>query len=210
MSLDHEIRKRFDELTKQMGDVPIRELLPDSLAINKWATSAMSLLDGAFGRSSVHYGKFRDVYDKYQGYKYEFETLCGILLSAKEDYEGGYLFRLESAISGEVFGDFVLLSKKALDEGHKDVAAVLACAALEDALKRYAKQNNLQVDNAVMQEVVNALKSKGLVTGAQKALLEDMPKIRDYAMHANWEKLSPPAVASVLGFVERFLLEHFS
>jgi hypothetical protein len=37
-----------------------------------------------------------------------------------------------------------------------------------------------------------------------------MPKVRDFAMHANWEKLSAPDVSSVIGFVEQFLLSKFS
>ena len=36
-----------------------------------------------------------------------------------------------------------------------------------------------------MQQVVNALKAAGVVTGAQKTLLDSMPKIRGYAMHVN-------------------------
>jgi len=56
---------------------------------------------------------------------------------------------------------------------------------------------------------VNALKSKGLVSGAQKSLLDTMPKIRDYAMHANWDKITAEDVSSVIGFVEQFLLSHF-
>jgi hypothetical protein len=88
-------------------------------------------------------------------------------------------------LSGEILGDFVGLAQRSLQEGYKDVAAVLACAALEDALKRYASLNGLEVGDKDMQEVVNALKSKGLVGGAQKTLLDAMPKLRDYAMHAN-------------------------
>ena len=140
----------------------------------------------------------------------EVNALKGIFLAAKADYEGGYAFRVEALISGEIYGDFVALSKNALAEGSKDVAAVLACAALEDALKRFALMNGLDVSNKVMQEVVRTLKSKGLVGGAQKTLLDTMPKIRDYAMHANWDKITAQDVGSVLGFVEQLLLAKFS
>ena len=61
-----------------------------------------------------------------------------------------------------------------------------------------------------MQEVVSALKSQGLVSGAQKTLLDTMPKIRDYAVHANWSKIQPEDVSSVIGFVEQFLITKFS
>jgi hypothetical protein len=97
-----------------------------------------------------------------------------------------------------------------LSEGHKDVAAVLACAALEDALKRFATANAIEVGEKTIQEVVNALKSSGLVSGAQKSLLDAMPRIRNYAMHADWAKLSEPDVSRVIGFVEQFLLSKFS
>lgn len=61
-----------------------------------------------------------------------------------------------------------------------------------------------------MQSVVAALKAKGLVSGAQKSLLDTMPRIRDYAMHADWGKLTAQDVGSVIGFVEQFLLSKFS
>ena len=130
--------------------------------------------------------------------------------SAKEDFEGGYVFDVELRVSREVFGDFIALARQSLAEGHKDVAAVLACAALEDALKRFADANGLAVGDKTMQEVVNALKSSGLVAGAQKTLLDAMLRIRNLAMHADWEKIAEPDVSSVLGFVEQFLLSKFS
>jgi len=36
-----------------------------------------------------------------------------------------------------------------------------------------------------------------------------MPKIRNSAMHADWEKLTPQDAGSVIGFVEQFLLVNF-
>ena len=86
---------------------------------------------------------------------------------------------------------------------------MLVCAALEDALKRYARAEGLSVDDKDMQSVVGALKSKGLVGGFQKTLLDTMPKIRDYAMHANWDKINETDVGSVIGFVEQFLISKF-
>ena len=60
-----------------------------------------------------------------------------------------------------------------------------------------------------MQEVINALKAKGLVSGSQKSLLDSMPKVRDAAMHADWQKITPQDVGSVIGYVEQFLMTHF-
>ena len=57
-------------------------------------------------------------------------------------------------------------------------------AALEDALKHYAASNGLDVDDASMSKFIGALKSKGLVSGAQKSLLTAMLRMRNHAMHA--------------------------
>src|SRR2546429_48228 len=89
---------------------------------------------------------------------------------------GGYAISVETAISGEIFGDFIGMAKIALKEEHKDVAAVLASAALEDTLKRFARLKGLDVEGKVLQDVVNRLKAKGLVSGARKSLLDSMVK----------------------------------
>lgn len=210
-------QKRFTELKAQFDAMPFR---PNSAGMSgtnvpsgvwqQWATSAQSLILAVFGEGSPHYTNFVAAFKDCSGYDYSVNVLKGIFLSAKEDFEGGYVFDVDLRVSGEVFGDFVAMAKQSLSEGHKDVAAVLACSALEDTLKRYATANGLDVGEKSMQEVVGALKSKGLVSGAQKSLLDTMPKLRDFAMHANWEKISAPDVSSVIGFVEQFLLSKFS
>ncbi len=211
MATDALVVKRFAELDAQSKALPLASPNGyDAATWQQWATSAQHILRVAFGEASPHYQNFVAAYIKCRGWKEEVGALMGIFSAAKSDYEGGYSFTMQARISGEIYGDFVALARGALAEDAKDVAAVLACAALEDSLKRYALLNDLDVSNKSMQEVVNALKAKGLVGGAQKALLDTMPKIRDYAMHAHWDKITREAVGSVLGFVEQLLLTKFS
>jgi hypothetical protein len=208
MNVDERIKKRFEELAKALK---VSNIYNVRSAWHKWSTSVLNLLKAALGSDSEHYQGFKKACDNEDdSMLVKIQAAQGIFESAKADYERGYVSSLENTVSGEVFGDFVNLAKQSLREGHKDVAAVLACAALEDALKRYARNNGLGVEDKTMQEVVGALKSKRLVGGAQKTLLDTMPKIRDYAMHANWGKITAVDVNSVIGFVEQFLLEHFS
>jgi hypothetical protein len=214
MKLDPRIQARLTELDQSVRQVRVVHSQDwvdyvESESWEKWSTSVLNLLQSAFGEHSIHFKNFKKIHDNFNGSPSKYEAARGVFAAAKEDYEGGHIFSLETAISGEIFGDFVALAKQALSEGHKDVAAVLACAALEDALKRYARLQKLDVDDEVMQKVVAALKSQGLVSGAQKTLLDTMPKIRDYAMHANWSKLTPADVNGVIGFVEQFLLTNF-
>jgi hypothetical protein len=214
MTADELVKKRFAELEAQMNGLRATtgamSRYYDSTEWQQWATSAQHMISVAFGDGSAHCQHFRAVYEKCQGLESQVNALKGIFSAAKADYDGGYAFSMQALVSGEIYGDFVTLAKKALTEDGKDVAAVLACAALEDALKRLAVLNGLEVSDRSMQDVVNALKAKGLVGGAQKNLLDAMPKIRDYAMHANWDKITPQDVGSVLGFVEQLLLTKFS
>jgi hypothetical protein len=214
--LKSQIAQRFKDLAEQGRAIP---LLNDQGSMHAspssfytWATSVLNLLQGVFGENPPHAIRFKRELDSIE-YNYVDETkldaIRGIFLGAKSDFDGGYIFNVEAALTGEVFGDFVTAAKAALTEGHHTVAAVLASAALEDALKRYATINGLDVAGKSMQEVVNALKSKGLVSGAQKSLLDSMPKVRDYAMHAEWSKITPQDAGSVIGFVEQFLLANF-
>lgn len=209
MKLDDLVLKRFKELEEEKKQIVITDSSVETGGWHKWATSVLNLLQRVFGEGSVHYQNFQKLYEDFYFYESSLASAYGIFLAAKDDYEKGYLFTLESSVSGEIFGDFIALAKQSLKEGNKDVAAVLACAALEDTLKKFASMQGLDVADKVMQEVVAALKSKGLVSGAQKTLLDTMPKIRDYAMHANWNKISAEDVSSVIGFVEQFLLSHF-
>jgi hypothetical protein len=176
----------------------------------KWAISAEHLIDACFGSNSVHKQRFSEKYQSCNSYEETIRGLHAVFLSAKADFEGGYLFNVEMTISGEIFGDFVSLARQSLSDGHKDVAAVLAAAALEDALKRYARANAILVDGMMMPEVINALKSKSLIGGAQKSLIDVMPKIRNAALHAEWSKITESEVGSILGFVEQFLLSKFT
>jgi hypothetical protein len=207
--------KRFAELDAEFGKMPFerRDGFSNAQVRNgfwrKWATSTQNLLKAALGSSSPHVKNFDALYEKCQGQDYEVRALHAVFQSAKDDFEGGYVFNVELRVSGEVFGDFVALARQALSEGHKDVAAVLASAALEDVLKRFAAISGLETTDKSMSDIINALKGAGLVGGAQKSLLDVMPRLRNAALHADWSKVSEPDVGSTIAFVEQFLLSKF-
>ena len=213
--INERFKARFSELEKELEDMPVKtskhSLMRyiDADVWQKWATSVEALIGVACGQHSPYSKNFIRAREACRGSESAINSLAGIFRSAKEAFDGNYLFDLEREVSAEVFGSFIVLAKQALAEDNKDVAAVLASAALEDALKRHAVSNGLDVDDASMAEIINALKSKGLVSGAQKPMLAAMLRMRNHAMHAEWEKIQKPEVSSLIGFVEQFLLTHF-
>lgn len=209
MATKDTIQQRFDELAVQ--SVGIRDgCYTDSQQWGSWSSSALNLVEMVFGKGSSHYDQLKKTIERQDAVYHEVYTIAlRILRGAKADFEKSCFQSLDKMVSGEVFGDFIAAAKNALNEGNKDVAAVLACAALEDALKRFANANGLNVDGKDMTEVISALKSKSLVGGAQKSILETMPKTRNAAMHADWAKISATEVGGVIGFTEQFLLQNF-
>jgi hypothetical protein len=208
------IQQRFDELAKQQITSHYSEgfgQAVDGQSWGNWSSSALNLVHLTFGPESPHYSQLKQIIESNEReYLSNAHKAVGVFSGAKADFEKGCYGSLERMVSGEVFGDFIAAAKTALAEGKKDVAVVLACAALEDALKRFASSNGLTVDGKDMSEVIGALKSKGLVGGAQKSILETMPKTRNNAMHADWSKISATEVGGVIGFTEQFLLQNFS
>jgi hypothetical protein len=136
-------------------------------------------------------------------------TLKGILQTVKFEIINNLLGTLENQVRGEIFGDFISIAKNLLTDGHKDAAAVLACGALEDSLKKFAISNGLAVEGKDLSTVINSLKGQGLIKGAQAGIVQSYVQLRNKAFHAQFEKIEMPEVASLISFVEQFLLSNF-
>jgi len=134
----------------------------------------------------------------------------GALKSFASDIEAGRLSALRLEYQGQVFADILNTAKAAISENSKDVAAVLAAAALEDTLKRYAEAEGIDVEDKDLTTVVNALKSAGLLSAPQSALLKGMVPFRNKALHAEWAKIGEAEVSGVIAFAEEFLIRKFT
>jgi hypothetical protein len=212
MATKETIQQRFNELaTQTFGQrAGTSATYVEEQSWGAWSSSALNLVQIVFGSDSAHFSQLKAIIeDKNHRYYLHALQALGVFRGAKADYEKNCYTSLERQVSGEVFGNFIAAAKQALAENKKDVAAVLACAALEDALKRFANSNGLNVDGKDMSEVIGALKSKSLVGGSLKSILETMPKTRNAAMHADWAKITATEVGGVIGFTEQFLLQNF-
>jgi len=205
------ISRRLDELielakTKQFGPAEGGEVTSGTISILEKLYDPHSDKVKAYNQLCQHFVKYPDDCSVVH-------SICtatiGILNSIKSEVEAGLVGNLELQAQGGIFGDFITLAKESLDES-KDVAAVLVSAALEDALKKFALQKGLDVDDANMEQVINALKSEGLIKGTQASLAKGHKQLRKYAFHANWDKIDKVSVNSAIGFTESFILEHFS
>ena len=185
--------------------------------ISEIATETTTLFESAYGRHSTQLDQVLILQKLvYEGALADFELvsfrerLYGCLQALKSDATEGRIVSFQLKVRGEVCGDFIVLAHKALDEGQKNVAAVLACAALEDSLKQYAKSHSLDVGDEEMATVVNALKSVGAIDKADGTMLKAYTQVRNKAFHAQWDAIDIPKISSVLVYTEEFLKKHFS
>jgi hypothetical protein len=131
----------------------------------------------------------------------------GALNSAKKDIELGLVKSIEKRIAAEVYSDFILMAKSAIDNSYKDVSAVMVSAAFEDMLKKYGKLNGiLNLEEKDLTEVINALSAASLLGGPQLKILRSHVGLRNKAMHAEWDKIDTPEVKGLIAFTEEFII----
>lgn len=155
MGYDATVKQRFAQLVSKASGVQASFSEPtlygtelDDEQFHQWATSVLNLLRGALGEETDHYLQFHDAYKAFKGYTEnlrQFLKLKGILAAAKEDYEGGYLFKLESLVTADVFADFLEMADYLLQEHYKDPAAVLVGGVLEEHLRRLCQHNSIPI-----------------------------------------------------------------
>jgi hypothetical protein len=137
----------------------------------------------------------------------------GFLLNLKREIEGGLTGNLRQQITGEVLTDLIQLSRTVLSEQGdkaKNVAAVLAAAAFEDAIRRMGKTFAGVIGQDDLADVLKKLKDASVMQGPQVGIAQSYLNFRNHALHANWDKIEKESIHSILGFVEQLLLKHFS
>lgn len=137
------------------------------------------------------------------------ELLHGLLVNMESDIRLGLIENIQKEVVGEIFGDFIVLAKNVKDDQYI-VASVLASAALEDSLKKYAQMNGINTNDRDMTQVINALKSKSLIAGSQASIVSSYVQLRNKSFHADWNKISKSDVESLIVFTENFILEKFN
>lgn len=211
------ISNRVDNLLKENEQLfQGSTIFPDR--VEQLVFGTLSIIKICYGETSAHYNVLLDLRSNFvkagsawwgsNGSKIQ-SFAKGFLNALKSDLENNFLENLQDVVAGEIYGDFISLAKQLADEGIKDPAAVLACGALEDSLKKFAIKNGISVFDEDLSQVVNSLKSAGLIKGVQAGVVQSYVKLRNKSFHAQFDKIELPEVLSLIAFVESFILENF-
>lgn len=208
---ENAIRRRIDELLSVNGAHTNQD------ASHEVFQGALTLLAAVYGPDSPQVKDLQSVAAaRVKGASDSFSrgpAAIGALKSLRGDLDAGLVGTLRAQMAGGVIADFLGLARHALREpgdGAKNVAAVLAAAIYEDTIRRLGSELAGITDRPRLTEVLEQLKSKGVLRDAQFTIAQSYLKFRNDALHADWERVQRESVASALGFVEQLLLKHFS
>ena len=172
----------------------------------QWRTSSLAFLN-ALPSEYVYCDEF-EKHCKYSNYDHA-EQGVAVLCAAKEDIEGGYLQKVETLVSAEVFSDFLEMAEHLLDNNYKDPAASLIGAVLENGLRRIYGNNNITVkadDN--ISSLNQKLAQNHIYNPLQQRQIQVWNKLRDYADHGHFDQYKQDDVTDMLKGVRGFLSDY--
>jgi hypothetical protein len=171
-----------------------------------WRTQSILALEELLGSDHVYTKSFDDEVSSTTVHSHYVKIGRALLEVIYQDITEGFLRKLETLISAEIFSDFLEMANHLFDNGYKDPAASLCGAVLEDGLRKIAGSNGIKVQ---ANDNLNSLNTKC----AQAKIYNDLARkqvivwtgIRNYADHGQFDQYTVDNVREMLQGVRIFL-----
>ena len=189
---------------KHPGPNVITQPWVDRTLFAQWRTSSLNFLKTVFGENSSHYTEFlKKCTGNGQSYVDEGN---GILKSAEDDIKSGFLKRIESMVSAEIFTDFMEMAEYLHAEGYHIPAASLAGAVLEDSLKKICVAHELEVKRSDRLATLNEkLHTSHVYNKIVWKNIDTWREIRNAADHGSFEEFTPEQVNAMVSGISDFM-----
>ena len=173
----------------------------DTHLFSGWRVGCMSLFSSLFGEGHVRYRVFeKECREPFTG---QVKRGLALLESARNEVEFGGLRRIEDMVFADVSANFLNMARHLHDGGHKDPAAMLAGAVLEDGLRRLASAHELSGDN--IKTLNDRLAQAGVYNRLTQKKVQVWNDVRNHAAHGNFEEYDARDVGGMLEGVESLL-----
>ena len=140
-ALKKQITKQLSDLSNEYKQLRAKSQYDDAsdvisnTEVRRLKTQALSAIERSTGRNSVYYEQAQAVLNKKEHDYKHLASLIGIVDSANQDIQAGYLKSIEELIHGDVFTDFLEMAEHLVNSSYKDAAAVIAGSTLEAHIK---------------------------------------------------------------------------
>jgi HEPN domain-containing protein len=176
---------------------------------SEWQAQSISYLINLLGEHHTYVEKFKEkVKREYQG---NVKAGKGILKAVLEDIQGGYLRKIETLVSADIFTDFIEMAEHLINQGYKDVSASLAGAVLEDGLRKICANNGIKFKST---EDISSLNQKLADASVYNRLTQKKVQvwndIRNNADHGHFEGYTKDDVEEMIKAIKDFLEKYYS
>lgn len=177
----------------------------------QWGTSCLSILSTIFGEGSDLYKRFNELFIKIsKGEPEDVKRGLGILKSAKDVYENGYLFNTQALIEAEIFDDLLEQAEHLLSQNYFLASAVIAGCVLEDCLRKLCDRNSITLPAKATIEPMNVeLAKAGIYNKLWQKKITALADLRNKAAH-NLGGFTDKDVEDMIRDVRRFMEDYFS
>jgi hypothetical protein len=220
MKLDPLLSKGFEELEREAEKLNrYTTIKPGVTRLNNepiyivgfaefkgWGTRVLNMLQRGFGEDSIHFKEFARIFSRSSGEVSEFETCREILLSAKKDFEGGFLFNYSALVKAEVLDDVLEQAKALLNARYKDAACIIIGIALETTLKELATRAEIPLGK--LEKINTELCKAGVYNMAKQKQITAWAELRNKAAHGEWTEYDSDDVRSFHDGVQRFVADY--
>lgn len=220
MRLDNLILKGFAELEKDTEELStLRRIKPEVTTLGGnpiyivpyaefkgWGIRILNLIKRGFGEDSVHFQEFTKIFSSSSGDLDKFEACRSIFLSAKKDYEGGYLFNVRALAKAEVLDDVLEQAKELLNADYKDAACIITGVCLETTLKELSNRENIPIGKLDKMNV--ELCKASVYNMAKQKQITAWAELRNKAAHGEWSEYDSNDVKGFNEGVQRFIADY--
>jgi hypothetical protein len=161
-------------------------IIMDIISFTQWSTSSLNLLD----KLSINTNRFVRQFEIWAiggpGRQMNIGASLGILLSAKDEYLKGMAVDYHLSVSSSVFSGILDEALYLLEKKYLRASAVLFGAALEEALKTYAKANSIELGpKETLTPLIDKMKKNDvqLITEFEAKNLQAIANMRNDAAH---------------------------
>lgn len=136
------------------------------------------------------------------------QKMYGLLESAHDEWQRGFLRKIEYIVVAEAFDDF-LDHASAYHKGNKKIeSSVLASAVLEDTIKRIAGKNGVETKGKTLDPLIDDLVKADVFTPVKAKRAKGLAGVRNHALHAEWDDFDIRDVGELISGV-RDLIDNF-
>jgi len=132
----------------------------------------------------------------------------GLFDSAHEEWQKGFLRKIEYIYIAEAFDDFLDHASSYHKRNKKTESSILASVVLEDTIKRITRKNGITNKGISLELLTDNLVKANVFTLVKAKRVKSFAGIRNHALHAEWDEFDIKDVGNLITGVKE-LIENY-